>query len=89
MMGFLFAVAVAGHLVWVIGITWILVKIIRAHEALCWDLDAQEMHLEDVSDKVEVLNDLLRTGHPAVRRDIRQRLHAVTSGREVSRAQGQ
>lgn len=85
MMGFLFAVAVAGHVVWVIGITWILVKVIKAHEALCWDLDAQEEHLEDVSDKVFVIDELMRTGHPAVRRDLRQRLHAVTS-REAGHA---
>ncbi|MDO5684102.1 MAG: hypothetical protein Q4G46_14925 [Propionibacteriaceae bacterium] len=87
-MGFLFAVAVAGIVVWAIGVTWIMAKMIRAHEALCWDLDAFERHLEDVSDQVAVIEDLLRTGHPAVRRDLRRRLHSVPSEREVPDAQG-
>jgi|LSQX01.2.fsa_nt_gb hypothetical protein len=88
MMGLLFAVAVAGVTVWVIGITWIMAKIITAHNAMCGDLDALEEHLEDVSDKIDVLEELLRTGHPAVRRNLRRQLHAVSTAREVPDAQG-
>lgn len=86
-MGFLFAVAVAGVVVWIVGITMILAKLISGFDAMHWDLSAQERHLEDVDDRLTVLEDLLRTGHPAVRADIRRRLHAVAS-QEVQHAQG-
>lgn len=75
MMGFLFAVAVAGHVVWAIGITWILAKVIRAHEAMDDDLSAVEDHLEDLADRQGVMLDLLtHFDHPARAAAARRRL---------------